>query len=227
MTSIERTIDQFHRRLEGDEHHRYRSWGHCFRWFRQRKRIRFEQGIEHSALQLGFYLASWGMYRGSGSGFLLWKDYRIHRYAVRELLKPKYDRLLRIDFNSQREAEAALPPIFALVAALRTAYVSHAGTVNGRRKGVKVTDTLVTKILLAAFGCTPAYDWYFVKGLRSRGLAFSGFNETHFAELCEFYRNHATEFHGVQRRIHENGIRYPVMKLVDMYFWEVGRGISK
>ena len=95
MTSIERSIVRFHRRLEDDEHHRYRSWGHCFRWFRERNRIRSEQGIKHSALQLGFYLASWGMYRGSGSGFLLWKNYRIHRYAVREVLKPEYDRGFR------------------------------------------------------------------------------------------------------------------------------------
>ncbi len=130
---------------------------------------------DYAALQLGFYLASWGMYRGSG--FLLWKDYRIHRYAVRELLKPKYDLLLRIDFDSSRETETAIRPLLALVSALREAYVCHAASVNGRREEVNVTDTLVTKIVLAAFGCTPANDWYFVEGLRSKGIAFSEFNK--------------------------------------------------
>lgn len=225
MAHIERAIMRLHRSLAVDEHHRYRSWGHCYRYFRQRKRIRAEQDIDHAALQLGFYLASWGMYRGSS--FLLWKDYRIHRYAVRELLKPKYDLLLRLDFDSPGDTEAAIPTLLGLMSALREAYVDHAVTVNGRREKVNVTDTLATKILLAAFGCTPAYDWYFVEGLRSRGIAFSEFNEAHFVRLCEFYRNHAAEFKRIQRRIHENGVRYPVMRLVDMYFWEVGRRISE
>jgi len=224
MVSIERPILRLHRSLAVDEHHRYRSWGHCYRYFRQRKRIRAEQDIAHAALQLGFYLASWGMYRNS---FLLWKDYRIHMYAVRELLKQKYDPLLRIDFDSPGDTETAIPRIVALVAALRQAYVDHAGMVNGRRKGVNVTDTLATKIVLAAFGCTPAYDSYFVQGLRSRGIPFSDFNEAHFATVCEFYRDHVSEFKRVRRRIHENGIKYPVMRLVDMYFWEVGRRISE
>ena len=80
--NIERPIVRLHRSLAVDRHHRYRSWGHCYRYFARRRRIRSAQGIDHGALQLGFYLASWGMYRGSS--FLLWKDYRIHRYAVRE-----------------------------------------------------------------------------------------------------------------------------------------------
>jgi hypothetical protein len=224
MSDIERNIVRLHRSIAVDEHHRYRSWEHCYRYFRQRRRLRAARDIDHAALQLGFYLASWGMYRGSS--FLLWKDYKIHRYAVRELLKPKYDLLVRVDFDSPRETEAAIPPLFALVAALRDAYVEQAATVNGRRRDVNVTDTLATKILLAAFGCTPAYDFYFIEGLRRHGIGFSMFTEAHFRRLCEFYRAHSTEFKRVQRQIRKNGIQYPVMRLVDMYFWEVGRRLS-
>lgn len=47
------------------------------------------------SLQLAFYLASWGMYRGSS--FLLQKDYRIHIPVVKELLRNKYNPLARIE----------------------------------------------------------------------------------------------------------------------------------
>lgn len=50
------------------------------------------------SLQLAFYLASWGMYRGSS--FLLQKDYRVHIPVVKELLQKKYDVLLGADFDT-------------------------------------------------------------------------------------------------------------------------------
>jgi hypothetical protein len=221
MAHIERTILKLHRSLQVDPHHRYRSWGHCYRYFRQRRHLRAQRDLDGPALQLGFYLASWGMYRGSS--FLLWKDYRIHRYAVQALLKPRFDHLAQVNFDSPRSTEAAIEPIVDLVDDLRSTYRDNAGTVNGRRRKVEVTDTLATKILLATIGCTPAYDWYFIEGLRSRRIGYSEFNAAHFRKLCEFYRDHAAEFKAVQRQIHEGGMRYPVMRLVDMYFWEVGR----
>ena len=112
MSDIERTLLNRHRRVAADPHHRFRSWGHCHRYFRQRERIRARGDLDHAALQLGFYLASWGMYRGSS--FLLRKDYRIHSWAVRELLKPKYDMLLHVEFDSERETETAIQPLHHL-----------------------------------------------------------------------------------------------------------------
>lgn len=41
---------------------------------------------DYLSLQLAYYLASWGMLRGSS--FLLWKDYKIHIPMVKEMLKP-------------------------------------------------------------------------------------------------------------------------------------------
>lgn len=45
--------------------------------------------MDYLSLQLAFYLASWGMYRGSS--FLLQKDYKIYIPVVEEVLKSKYD----------------------------------------------------------------------------------------------------------------------------------------
>jgi hypothetical protein len=50
-------------------HHRYRSWEHCYRYFHRSIPEAIAVDHDHAALQLGFYLASWGMCRGSG--FLL------------------------------------------------------------------------------------------------------------------------------------------------------------
>jgi hypothetical protein len=79
MSDIERNIVRLHRSLAVDEHHRYRSWEHCYRYFRQRRHLRADRDIDHAALQLGFYLASWGMYRGSS--FLLWTVKRLQKAA--------------------------------------------------------------------------------------------------------------------------------------------------
>jgi hypothetical protein len=92
MRKIGRTILRFYKQLSEDRYHRYRSWGHCYGHFRRRDQLRAQDNPDENAIRLGFYLASWGMYRGSG--FLLWKDFRVHLKVVRELMRPEYDLLL-------------------------------------------------------------------------------------------------------------------------------------
>ena len=55
------------------ENGRSRSWEHCYRVFRD-ARTDPSPDYDYLSLHLAFYLASWGMYRGSS--FLLQKDYR-------------------------------------------------------------------------------------------------------------------------------------------------------
>jgi hypothetical protein len=161
------------------------------------------------------------MYRGSS--FLLWKDYKLHTYAVKELLKPKYDSVLDLDMEPETTTNAAIPRIVQLRDTLAAIYGDRVRSVNGHREKVEVTDTLVTKILLGTLACVPAYDTYVVKGMRGCAIPYSKVNLRHLAELAMFYRQHVHEFKGVCRVIREGRIRYPVMKLVDMYFWEKGR----
>ena len=165
------------------------------------------------------------MYRGSS--FLLWKDYKIHRYAIREVLRPEYDSLLILDCDSAEASAMAIPRILALADAIRNAYVTHIKTVDGERENIDITDTLVTKIILAVLACTPAYDTYVIEGIRDAGIPFSRLNERHLTALFDFYRDHADAFKSVRRRISEAGMRYPLMKLLDMYFWERGRKLSE
>jgi len=221
MSEITRLIRSFHRSLEADVHHRYRSWGHCYSFFRRRNQLRASRDFDLCALHLGFYLASWGMYRGSS--FLLWKDYKLHTSAVKELLKPQYDSLLDLDMESETTTKAAIPRIVHLRDGLKAIYGDRVQSVNGHREKVKVTDTLVTKILLGVLACVPAYDTYVVARMRGCDIPYSTVNLRHLSKLASFYRQHVYEFKGVRRMLREGHIRYPVMKLVDMYFWEKGR----
>ena len=58
---------------------RYNSWNHCYEAF---VTLKDEKLL---SLHLGFYLASWGMYRGSSK--LLNRDYLVHVEAVKIIKK--------------------------------------------------------------------------------------------------------------------------------------------
>ena len=85
---------EFYNVLKEDEYGRYRSWEHCYSHF-MKARGQNDIDYDYLSLQLSFYLASWGMYRGSS--FLLQKDYRVHIPVVKELLSEKYKDLAGIE----------------------------------------------------------------------------------------------------------------------------------
>ena len=105
MTAAEcivRSATEFYSQLNADETGRYRSWEHCFSHF-MKARNQTDADHDYLSLQLAFYLASWGMYRGSS--FLLQKDYRVHVPIVKEILRPKYNDLAGIDCCEYRKRE--------------------------------------------------------------------------------------------------------------------------
>ena len=85
---IIKSSTEFYNDLKADENGRYRSWEHCYSHFIKARGSQ-EVDYDYLSLQLAFYLASWGMYRGSS--FLLQKDYKVHIPVVKELLNEKYD----------------------------------------------------------------------------------------------------------------------------------------
>lgn len=79
----------FHNQSIQDENHRFKSWEHCYKFFNQHKGNLNERLIDYASLNLGFYLASWGMMRGSS--FLLQKDYKVHNFFIKEVaMNDKY-----------------------------------------------------------------------------------------------------------------------------------------
>lgn len=51
-----------------------------------------------------------------------------------------------------------------------------------------LSDTLITKILIGTLGCVPAYDRYFVKGIRSQKIASGTYNIKSILQLVDFYK---------------------------------------
>lgn len=212
--NIQELVTNYHIQFIADQNHRNKSWEHCYSYFIRGDAV---SNIDISSLHLSFYLASWGMYRGSS--FLLWKDYRIHTEVVKKLLQNK--ELQQLDFSSIGDAD--LGKIIDLTQWIKSWYKDNIKAVNGKSKTINVTDTLVTKILLGTLGCIPAYDRYFIDGMRKSGVSYSRLNKSNFRSIIEFYKEHKKGFDAAQKTIYENGnVHYPSMKLIDMYFWQIG-----
>lgn len=175
------------------------------------------KNIDIACLHLAFYLASWGMYRGSS--FLLWKDYRIHTVVVEKLLKNRH--LQKIDVLNINDEQ--ILEIINLTQWVKNWYKENIKTVRGTAKTVNVTDTLATKIMLGTLACIPAYDRYFIDGMRKSGISYSKINRNNLIAVINFYRKNQAAFIKAQKTIQkQNGVTYPPMKLLDMYFWQVG-----
>ena len=97
---IIKSSTEFYNALKTDENGRYRSWEYCYSHFIKTRGSK-DVDYDYLSLQLAFYLASWGMYRGSS--FLLQKDYKIHIPVVKELLSEKYDTLAGIECSNLRK----------------------------------------------------------------------------------------------------------------------------
>jgi hypothetical protein len=199
------------------EHHRYRSWEHCFGYFQSITPKRLSQDPKTAALHLGFYLASWGMYRGSG--FLLQHAYTIHLSVIGLLTTPTCAPLWNTEFGADQGDSDLAPVVMAAASAVRNAYQPFASAAETG----EATDTLVTKVLLGTLGCLPACDRFFIDGFKAAGLSYSRLNTNFLHRLLEFTHANLPALRTEQSRIKSrSGVRYPLMKLVDMYFWQLG-----
>lgn len=250
METITQKIARFYSLIEnyqeGAQGTRYKSWEWCHHAFMCNKNILFETTkteeekesiIDYLSLHLAFYLASWGMYRGSS--YLLQRDYKAHKKAIRAIMQPKYDILW--DYNptldSINNANNLLfnrdEGIYWLVKNSYDLYEEKAGESD------EASATLVTKILLGTFGCIPAFDRYLKSGIKqyikmtgevglyheryklSQNIEnYTGSATEAFKALAALAVQHASEF-AVDCDFH-----YPPMKCVDMYFWQIGYEID-
>lgn len=213
----------FHNEIIKDTHGRYRSWEYCYYSF-YKARSAEQVDVDYLSLQLAFYLASWGMYRGSS--FLLQKDYKIHTPVVEELLKSKYDVLSGLKCETLMD-EAVQSTLLELVQFLTDYYEQVRISVKGTEIKNAVSDTLVTKILMGTMGCVPAYDRYFIAGIKSQKVATGSFNLKSILLLAQFYQKNEVVLEKARYTLPLNDIFYPQMKLIDMGFWQIGADLEE
>lgn len=206
-------VMKFYKRLLKDDQHRYKSWEYCYRAFNK------EKDTKTLALHLGFYLASWGMYRGSSG--LLQKDFTIHEKAVEILKSAKYA-VINTHINKVERENISL--ILELKDDLKNHYEKVTFFKGNKEQTITPTDTLITKIILRTLGCLPAYDRYYIDGIREIGLKGYTLNELSLNNLFDFIEkpNNKKAIAKTQNEISKNGVQYPMMKILDMFFWEVG-----
>lgn len=214
---------KFYDTLKKDENGRYQSWEHCYSNFINARDNKNAE-LDYLSLQLAFYLASWGMYRGSS--FLLQKDYKIHIPVVKELLKEEYDPLAGIDcVELKREENQRL---LENINAFLDEYYSN---IRDEVKNIKVrnqlSSTLITKILMGTLGCVPAYDRYFISGIKKQKVASGNYNMKSIGQLVDFYESNIVELENIRKDMKVNGIAYPQMKILDMAFWQIGLDSDK
>ena len=204
------------------EHHRYRSWEHCYSYFQAAGPRGLLPNSDQAALHLAFYLASWGMYRGSG--FLLQFAYTIHMPLVHLIASERFEKLWGVDMGLHRSHTDLSPLVLALIEEVRETYAPFA-LQNGSGRP---SDTLVTKVILGTFGCVPACDELFRLGIKQHGIKYSAPNRSFIHRILEFCHEHLGTLQVEQRRIEqESRIKYPLMKLIDMHFWQSGFELAR
>ena len=193
---------------------RHRSFDYCFDHFQTARRageprqLGSESNLELSCLHLGFYLASWGMYRGSG-----------------ELLKQSLSALVPVveiiaeapvemwDIDAGKYDGDSIEMLLDFAKKLRAAFPGRA------------SDTLVTKTILGTLGAVPAFDQYF-----RRGFGVSTLNRKSLVAIDQFAKNHAGAIERARMRTirfqtgTESEHQYTAAKVLDMAFFVEGGG---
>ena len=82
--------------------------------------------------------------------------------------------------------------------------------------------TLITKILMGTIGCVPAYDRYFIAGIKNQKVATGNYNIKSILQLVEFYENNVSRLEPVREKMRVYDLPYPQMKMLDMGFWQIG-----
>ena len=212
MNDIKKSLDRF---LEGqgknkgrkaDE--RYASFDFCYNHFysfyKEKRLSELADGknLQTSCLQIGFYLASWGMMRGSS--FLLEKSVRNYKSLIVAISKMN-PKLWEIDVENYNEEN------ISFLLNCKQQIVSALGKKN------KPSDTLITKIMLGVFANVPAFDQYFRKS-----FGVHSFNKKSLLKIKNFYEENNEVFNLF--KIHtfdfltaeETNIVYTKAKLIDM-----------
>jgi len=213
IIDIPRNLDIF-KKSDGkysgrDPEGRYASFDYCFNYFQSFRRrnaiagIASGENVETSCLQLGFYLASWGMLRGSS--FLLQKSSKFYQRLIEDIAT--FDPAIW-DIDVDRYQDDAT---IRLLLKCKEMIATSLGPTN------RASETLITKIMLGIFGNVPAFDTFFCTG-----FGVNAFGQKSLAKISAFYQDNKSEIDG--QRIptfeflsgKETEILYSKAKIIDM-----------
>ena len=195
----------------GNHEHRYTSFDYCYNYFLTEKDL--TKDIEKSCFELAFYLASWGMFRGSS--FLLQKSAKYFVKTI-EYINELDKNIWSIDVSEYNDSN--IEKLIEIYEKLDKLVI----------EGFSRSITLITKIMLGVFGFVPAYDDYFCKSFReiSDGrCGFRKFNKKSLNVIKKFYDTNNKKINELANRTftfdfisgNKTNIKYPKAKIIDMY----------
>ena len=209
QTDIEAVVNRY--KSNSNPTDRYTSFDFCYNYFRQTTDL--NRDIEKSCLTLGFYLASWGMYRGSS--FLLQHSVR-QFYPTIQYINSLDKSVWSIDVD--KYSTENIQTIIQIYKDIKKNLIQKDNT----------DLTLITKVLLGVFGFIPAFDSYFCDSFRSVSNGRCGFrrvSEKSLTLIGEFYNSNqeiidklssetfTTDFLTEKK----TNLNYPKAKIIDMY----------
>jgi spore maturation protein CgeB len=214
-TDIEQEVKKFKSKSKPDD--RYTSFDYCYNYFRTTKDL--TKDVEKSSLTLGFYLASWGMYRGSS--FLLQKSVK-HFQPTIQYISTLDNSVWEIDVDKYDEQN------------IHTIIKIYNGIKDRLILKGNADLTLITKILLGVFGFVPAFDNFFCNTFRVIADGQCGFRRVNPYSLNfvkTFYVANQRTIDKLSKQTFTTNfvtgkkttINYPKAKIIDMYGFTVGQ----
>jgi hypothetical protein len=211
---IETIIEKYKSKSEPGD--RYTSFDYCYNYFLTTDNLIGD--LERSCLTLGFYLASWGMYRGSS--FLLQKSVK-HLESTIQYINDLDKSIWSIDVNFYNAQN--INTIISIYNGIKERIIPYRNA----------DTTLITKILLGVFGFIPAFDNNFRSAFSSISkwdVCFTKVNMKSLKFISDFYlanksaidylseNTFTTDFKTSQK----TNINYPKAKIIDMYGFTKG-----
>ena len=196
------------------------SFDFCFNYFQSFRRnnnieaIAKSENIELSCLQLGFFLASWGMFRGSSPLGQRWSSKHYQR-LIENLVR--FDRAIW-DIDVADYGDPAKVSMLIKCGNMIATSLEHD------------SDILRTKVMLAVFGSVPAFDNNFTLPGVGLGRSPLPFREETLKKILAFYNTNKNEIDSHQISMLDFltgqpiGILYPRAKIIDMIGYVEGGG---
>jgi len=214
MNDLKSIIQEYAQKIHPE--HRYTSFDYCYNYFRTMDDL--TEDIEKSCLTLGYYLASWGMLRGSS--FLLQKNAK-HFQPTIEYIASLERNIWEIDVDKYNEQ--TIEKIIEIYNEIKSRLI-----LNGSSDL-----TLITKVMLGVFGFIPAFDNFFCNTFRSLYKGKCGFrrvNSNSLNRIKDFYDENREVINKFSNEIFtidfktglKTKIKYPKAKIIDMYGFTVG-----